>query len=192
MLLSCKGSWTVAQRQLDVQPITALRCESPSDPNNRKLQRWKTSSRVLHAQKHMKSCFIRLSKGCFSYRWPLSCSGRAYQRPKISSIPKGGGFSLKQFQSETFLVVLQCLLWFTEELLSLFSSVLFLAVLIWKAVLMTLKTWFQQCPFSDCWLSLAHFLILYVSVGGRKKPQTFWVKMPNSFLNTIKLRLVFL
>lgn len=60
-------------------------------PHDRKHQRLKTLSEVLWAQNHMKSHFIRLSKGCFSCRWSVSCSWGAYQRPKTKLIPKGVG-----------------------------------------------------------------------------------------------------
>ena len=152
-----------AKRQLEL--IMASRHEFISDPHGRKHQRLKTLSEVLWAQNHTKSRFISLSKGCFSCRWPVSCSWGSYQSLKTKFVPKGLGFFAEAISvRKTFAVILQCLLWFTEELLSLFSLVWFLAAFIWKAALVVLNTWSQQCSFLDCWLSLAHFLIfLHVS-----------------------------
>lgn len=126
---------------------------------------------------------------------PVSCSWGAYQRAKSKFIPKDGGIFAEAISvRKAFLVILQCLLWFTEELLSLFSSVWFLAAFVWKAALMILNTWSQQCSFLDCWLSLAHFLISSASGEKKKKErkETLWVKMSKSFLNATKLQLVFL
>lgn len=88
-----------AKRQLDVQLIVPSSWEFTSDPMTESA-RLKTVWSPLDPEPHEISFW--LSKGCFSCRWPVSCSWGPYQRPKTKFIPKGVGsfFLLKQFQWE--------------------------------------------------------------------------------------------